>query len=73
LGKIIVACFSKAGKRRLGSTNALRRQVKLQTVEYVVFEDEGHGFVKKGNQIEAYNKILDCLDKYLKKEDELKG
>lgn len=42
-------------------------------VEYVVFEDEGHGFVKKENQIEAYGKILDFLDKYLKKKDELKG
>ncbi|NBC07844.1 MAG: alpha/beta fold hydrolase [Bacteroidetes bacterium] len=44
-------------------------------VEYVVFEDEGHGFVKKENQIEAYGKILDFLDKYLKKEEEeeLKG
>ena len=35
-------------------------------VEYVLFEDEGHGFVKKENQIEAYGKIKDFLDKYLK-------
>ena len=34
-------------------------------VEYVLFEDEGHGFVKKDNQIEAYGKILEFLDKYL--------
>jgi len=40
-------------------------------VEYVLFEDEGHGFVKKKNQIEAYSKILKFLDKYLKKEKEL--
>tara|TARA_R100000935_G_scaffold10692_5_gene21377 strand:- start:107 stop:2017 length:1911 start_codon:yes stop_codon:yes gene_type:complete len=37
-------------------------------VEYVLFEDEGHGFVKKENQIEAYSRILQFLDKYLKKE-----
>ncbi len=35
-------------------------------VEYVIFEDEGHGFVKKENQIEGYGKILVFLDKYLK-------
>jgi dipeptidyl aminopeptidase/acylaminoacyl peptidase len=37
-------------------------------VEYVVFEDEGHGFVKKENEIKAYGKILDFLNKYLKGE-----
>jgi dipeptidyl aminopeptidase/acylaminoacyl peptidase len=37
-------------------------------VEYVLFEDEGHGFVKKENQIEAYSRIVKFLDKYLKKE-----
>lgn len=42
-------------------------------VEYVLFEDEGHGFVKKENQIEAYSKILEFLDKHLKQKDELKG
>ncbi|HMB63380.1 MAG TPA: alpha/beta fold hydrolase [Eudoraea sp.] len=35
-------------------------------VEYVLFEDEGHGFVKKENQIEAYSKILDFLNTYLR-------
>jgi len=35
-------------------------------VEYVVFPDEGHGFVKKENEIKAYSKILEFLDKYLK-------
>ncbi|MBE9489699.1 MAG: S9 family peptidase [Bacteroidetes bacterium] len=39
-------------------------------VEYVLFEDEGHGFVKKENQIEAYSRILKFLDVYLKKENE---
>ena len=36
-------------------------------VEYVVFADEGHGFSKKKNQLEANKKILEFLDKYLKK------
>ena len=35
-------------------------------VEYVVFEDEGHGFRKKENQIEGYRKIESFLDVYLK-------
>ena len=35
-------------------------------VEYVVFPDEGHGFSKRKNQIEAYGKIRAFLDKYLK-------
>ena len=37
-------------------------------VEYVLFEDEGHGFVKKENQIVAYESILEFLDTYLKGE-----
>ncbi|WP_340063188.1 S9 family peptidase [Ascidiimonas aurantiaca] len=37
-------------------------------VEYVLFEDEGHGFIKKENQIEAYSRILEFLDMYLKRE-----
>jgi len=35
-------------------------------VEYIVFPDEGHGFVKKENEIEGYGEILVFLDKYLK-------
>jgi dipeptidyl aminopeptidase/acylaminoacyl peptidase len=35
-------------------------------VEYVVFDDEGHGFSKKKNQIEGYGRILVFLDTYLK-------
>jgi len=35
-------------------------------VEYVLFDDEGHGFVKKENEIDGYGKILVFLDKYLK-------
>ena len=31
------------------------------TVEYVVFDNEGHGFTKKANEIRAYKAILDFL------------
>ena len=36
-------------------------------VEYIVFEDEGHGFRKKDNQLRGYQAILEFCDKYLKK------
>jgi dipeptidyl aminopeptidase/acylaminoacyl peptidase len=32
-------------------------------VEYVVFDDEGHGFTKKKNQIVAFAAILEFLNK----------
>lgn len=35
-------------------------------VEYVVFEDEGHGFLKKENQIRGYRAILEFLETHLK-------
>jgi dipeptidyl aminopeptidase/acylaminoacyl peptidase len=35
-------------------------------VEYVIFPDEGHGFLKKENNITASEEILKFLDKYLK-------
>jgi dipeptidyl aminopeptidase/acylaminoacyl peptidase len=35
-------------------------------VEYIVFDNEGHGFTKKANEIRAYKAILDFLDLYLK-------
>ncbi len=38
-------------------------------VEYVIFEDEGHGFIKKENEIKAYGQVLQFLDKYLKEEE----
>jgi len=38
-------------------------------VEYVVFDDEGHGFRKKETQIEGYGKILEFLDRHLKESD----
>lgn len=34
-------------------------------VEYVLFDDEGHGFRKKENRIEGYKAVLDFLDKHL--------
>ncbi|MGZ8525102.1 MAG: alpha/beta fold hydrolase [Chitinophagaceae bacterium] len=37
-------------------------------VEYVVFNDEGHGFLKKENEIKGYGQILTFLDKHLKGE-----
>lgn len=35
-------------------------------VDYVVFDDEGHGFSKKKNQAVASARVLEFLDKYLK-------
>lgn len=35
-------------------------------VEYLVFEDEGHGFSKKENQEEGHQAILQFLDKHLR-------
>jgi dipeptidyl aminopeptidase/acylaminoacyl peptidase len=35
-------------------------------VEYVIFPDEGHGFVKKENEIKGYSAVLTFLDKNLK-------
>lgn len=36
-------------------------------VEYIVFPDEGHGFIKKENEIKGYSEILKFLDTHLKK------
>jgi dipeptidyl aminopeptidase/acylaminoacyl peptidase len=35
-------------------------------VEYIVFPDEGHGFVKKENEIKGYTAVIDFLDRYVK-------
>ena len=35
-------------------------------VEYVTFDDEGHGFYKKKNQVRAYTAILNFLNKHLR-------
>jgi dipeptidyl aminopeptidase/acylaminoacyl peptidase len=32
------------------------------TVEYLVFDDEGHGFMKKDNEIAAYRRVIEFLD-----------
>lgn len=37
-------------------------------VEYVVFPDEGHGFVKKENEIRGYTAVIAFLDQHLKGE-----
>jgi dipeptidyl aminopeptidase/acylaminoacyl peptidase len=41
-------------------------QKKGVPVEYIVFDDEGHGFVKKENEVEGYGAVLKFLDRYLK-------
>jgi dipeptidyl aminopeptidase/acylaminoacyl peptidase len=38
-----------------------------QPVEYVLFPDEGHGFMKKANQMKAAEVTLDFLEKHLNK------
>lgn len=35
-------------------------------VEYLIFPDEGHGFVKKENEMKGYSGVLGFLDKHLK-------
>ncbi len=35
-------------------------------VEYTLFPDEGHGFVKLPNRIVVYTKTADFLDRYMK-------
>jgi len=35
-------------------------------VEYVVFDDEGHGFRKKANRLRGYESVLVFLDRHLK-------
>ncbi len=41
-------------------------------VEYILYPDEGHGFVKKENQVTTSKKTLEFLDKYLKPKEEKK-
>ncbi len=35
-------------------------------VQYLVFDDEGHGFTKKKNQIQGYGELLAFLDRHLR-------
>jgi dipeptidyl aminopeptidase/acylaminoacyl peptidase len=41
--------------------------------EYVVFPDEGHGFIRKENNIKAYRTALEFLDKYVKQVPQASG
>jgi len=41
--------------------------------EYVVFPDEGHGFIKKENNITAYRTALEFLDKYVRESPQAAG
>jgi dipeptidyl aminopeptidase/acylaminoacyl peptidase len=34
-------------------------------VDYLVFEDEGHGFLKPDNELKAYARIAEFLEKHL--------
>ena len=36
------------------------------TAEYILFDDEGHGFRKKENQIRGHEAVLKFLDQHLK-------
>lgn len=42
-------------------------------VDYVVFPDEGHGFRRKSNRIQASKKFVEFLDRYLKGESASAG
>ncbi|HLP94296.1 MAG TPA: S9 family peptidase [Saprospiraceae bacterium] len=41
-------------------------------VEYLVFPDEGHGFVKKENEMKGYSGVLSFLDQHLKAPEKVK-
>lgn len=43
--------------------NALRE--KGRDIEYLVLDDEGHGFSKKENEIKVNRKVLEFLDRYI--------
>ena len=44
--------------------NALKE--RSRPVEYILFADEGHGFVKLNNRLRMYPQIVEFLDKYMK-------
>ena len=54
--------------RKLAASRALSDAAErvCVPVEYIVFDDEGHGFRKKENQLRGYQAILDFLDQHLK-------
>ena len=43
-------------------------QQKGFKVEYLVLDDEGHGFSKKENEIKVYSKVLEFFDQFIKEE-----
>lgn len=45
---------------------AQRLREQNKEVDYMVLDDEGHGFSKVSNQIIVWNKIIDFLDKHMK-------
>ena len=56
---------TRAGfNRRYAIVKALKD--RNRPVEYILFEDEGHGFVKLNNRLRLYPQIVEFLDKYLK-------
>jgi dipeptidyl aminopeptidase/acylaminoacyl peptidase len=44
-------------------------RAKNVPVDYVVFDDEGHGFTKKRNRIVALGKYLEFLNRYVARPD----
>ncbi|MFD2759913.1 S9 family peptidase [Lentibacillus juripiscarius] len=45
-------------------TIVAKLQEEGRDVEYLVLEDEGHGFSKKENEIKVYSRMLDFLEKH---------
>ena len=75
-GEFVAAPADRSG---IGQDSLLRQLLKAESdeivaavkkkngvAEYVVFADEGHGFMKKENEIRAYKAILDFLDEHLR-------
>jgi dipeptidyl aminopeptidase/acylaminoacyl peptidase len=44
-----------------------RIRAKGGSVDYLVFEDEGHGFLKRENQVRAYRAVAEFLLRHMKK------
>ena len=53
------------GLRGQGHLDLFLRRENGLDVEYIVFEDEGHGFAKPENRMEFYGKAEQFLAKYL--------
>ena len=51
-----------------GEADQMAEAIRKQggQVEYLLFEDEGHGLIKTANRIRAYSAVADFLDKTLK-------